>query len=314
VDGTLTQAELNEYYQRYYSIYRGELGRLYRRLVEHSDKEKVGQAAGVWYNLSNRLVTLADTLTAGLLSLREHWTGTGSAEFMRRGFALVARVLTLADEAAAMQTGLSMMSSVLGIAVQQAKNNQSGELEGLFVDQSYGYTMMSPHSRFERLVKTVAELALHYNLIEHKYWYGPRPERSPEPPPVEPDPGTGGLSTALTGASLGSSSSSSYANPHSPSASSLNQPAAALRGAVAVVAPDLNRLPGPGLVAGDGSVTSMGMMPGMMGMAGAGAGTDSSRNSSRPLSADEIAWSKDDHAQWVDGDADQPPPTIGRTA
>ena len=56
-------------------------------------------------------------------------------------------------------------------------------------------------------------------------------------------------------------------------------------------------------------VGAPGMM-GMMGAAGAGA-ADPGRSSGKFWREDEIAWSRDEHARWVDPD-EHPPATIGR--
>jgi len=298
--GPPQERSFDEFYERYRKIREHYL----RAMLNKADVEGVGQTASAWYNTSNVLVRIADDLSAGLLALRETWTGDVADAHERRMFALVARVRSLADEAAAMQTGLSMMSASAGIA----KNRSTGVpatiprllFESGVVDANLGYQTGQP----PEMARVVADLALDYAMIEQKVWYGPLPERSPEPPPVEPEPEP--EPTILAGALPGSGVITPPPGP-------VSSPMVGAGPGVITAEPD--RIAAPAGAGGGSGPAGMGGGPGMMGMMGgangAGASSDA-RGSGRLWREDEMAWSQNEHATWMDPDEKPPPVVDGR--
>jgi hypothetical protein len=281
----------DEYYERY-RYFRGiDLG----RMLSAANPDKVSQTATTWYNAANTLSSTADTLSSDVLALRGSWTGGGQAGFEKQMFSLVSRLRSLADEAAAMQTGLSMMSSSIAVAKDRGNNVPVAATVGAYsavLGNAHGYVPVGSVD----WARIIADLSIDYAMIEQKVWHGPRPVRSADPPPAAPSPANQG--TALQ--------------------ASAAQPVTAMTGGVPV---QIHSSGGALAAASPGSLangpSSPGMMPmGMMGAAGAaGASSDSSRISGARWRDDELAWSRDDHATWVDGDDDRPLPVVGpRTA
>jgi hypothetical protein len=298
--GPVAEPTIDEFYQRYRPVRTGML----RNMLAGADVDGIGKTASAWYNTSNVLFTIADAMSKGLLGLRESWTGDAADAHERRMFALVARVQSLADEAAAMQTGLSMMSASAGIA----KNRAAGApvVASPFarvgvVDADLGYQQGQP----PEMARVVADLALDYALIEQKVWFGPLPQHSPEPPPVEPDPPQ---HTEMAGV------------PDSLGATAITPPGAVsapMVGAVpGVITAQADHIASPIGGASGAATASTGMGPGMMGMMGGahpGGSADAARNSDKFWRGDEMAWSRNEHADWV-GPDEQPPPVIDRRA
>jgi hypothetical protein len=291
-------ATIDEFYERYRPYRPRDL----QRMLNAADIDGIGKAAGAWYNTSNVLYTIADDLTAGLLQLRQNWTGVAADAFQKLMFALVARIRSMADEATAMQTGLSMMSASVGVAKDLLSGgvvlpSALGVLGGL-VDAQLGYVSGQPTDT----ARVIADLALDYAMIERKVWYGPLPTRTPDPPPAVPaaDP------SALAGAPSTAATPGVVAAPPPPVSSPLG-------GAVpGVITVEAGRLPATAAAGASTATTpGAGMMPmGMMAGAHGGASGEPSRSSGSRWREDDIAWSRNEQATWV-GPDELPSPSAG---
>src|SRR5690606_31156594 len=231
-----------------------------------------------------------DRLAAGLRTLRATWSGAGADGFERAMFALVARVLALADEAAAVQTGLSMMSASLRLAQEAAGDlpRPLGRWPVGVLDPSWGYTRDDPRSPQERLARVVADLALQYALIERKVWYGPQPERSAEPPPEQTDPAVRGTQAASAG------------DPRA---------VTPMAGAVVVESPHASRLTAPNATSASGAYGPPVLPMGMMGAVG-GVSGDAARGTAIRWRDGATAWMSEEGIE-VDSEA---PPVVDRPA
>lgn len=311
---TEPRTSLDEYLARYLPIRHRHL----LNQLNAGEADAIAATAQDWHNASNILYTLADDLTAGLVSLREHWTGEAGDAFVRRMFTVVARILELADEAAAMRTGLSMMAGMLAVAKTEAdllpdENLLARRFPNPVLDLTYGraprptgvdhaapavvgpadgYIIQTWEQVHTRLAQIVAGLAHEYHLVEHNIWYGPRPQRSVEPPPVPTEPETA-APTALQ--------------------ASARPPVTPLGGAVPVPAPESTNLTTNPAANGAADAGARPIPPmGLMGAAAApGYAGDPRRGTAVAWRDDETSWSKDEHASWVDDPDAAPPPIVG---
>ncbi len=346
------------------------------------------EVADAWGSVSEYLNNLADSMMAWLLRLRETWGGQAAEQHEWRMSNLMTWMSSMAREAAAMRTGLMLMSNHLdeaqteGFQVPCPPPKKSGGFLGdvlavgsavltlgasqLIPAKAFGASMTQPGSerRSPEMARLVANLAMDYLLTERKYWNGPLlnplsldPREQPmidiTPPQTgggdgsqpggdgsqpggdgfqpgggsgyQPggdgslpggdgyqsggDGGTGTASGRAAAGALGSGTSSFGSGPPSwpqPASAPMVGAVPGVLGAERLVVPTGSGGPGAG---GAGPVA-----PPMMGMMGAGApaagnSPDKSGRPTRFWREDEIEWSRDEHAQWVDPD-EKPPPAL----
>jgi hypothetical protein len=193
-----------------------------------------------------------------------------------------------------MQSGLSMMSTMLAVAQQQAEAppppaDAIYDVTGI-ITASLGYTpSQSEQLRIAaRLVKLVAELSLKYFLVEQKVWNAPLPK--PEPI-TEPD------------------------NADSGAASADQTPLSPLGGSPPAVPPEQSTHLVSTSAAAGGSNPIAGGMPTVPMAAAMHGGGESSVGRSRGWTSAETQWSDDGRPPWTEAAVDDDPdPVVGDRA
>ncbi|MFD0967928.1 WXG100 family type VII secretion target [Plantactinospora endophytica] len=332
---------VDEYHERYRQQTHEEL---YRLLMEGKPAQVDG-IADTWHAVEGRLGAIATGLHEDLSRILPEWTGPGSRDFQYRLGLIISYAGKLAEEAAALRTGLTVMSGSLAEAQRQVEADRPELAQAGYDDFSpvLGHTLSEEEraKARERVSAQVARLAAEYAVTDHRSW--------PATIPVEPGdlPVVGGLvgnldlpagvtvtdpspiatevpaaGTALAGAgSFGDAPPGVGPLAAAPLSSPSTQPTGSLSGAGPVLAGGGSHLisragsvegrPGAG-VAASGAAAGAGAMP-MMGGAGAvGAGAPGGGYpmTDPRLASDGTAWSDDGTLEWSD-EADAPPSILG---
>lgn len=182
---------VDEYYERYRHLPHEEL---YEQLMAGVPRQ-VNTVATSWHRAGTAIESLAVELRADLKRLALTWSGTGSREYQYRLGLVVAYAEKLAAEAAAMRTGLAVMSDALADAQRRAEPDRpeppappvdaaAASLGGF---AALGRTMPEEEraKARERIAVIVARLAAQYAVADHRNW----PASMPVEPPGMP---TGG--------------------------------------------------------------------------------------------------------------------------
>ncbi|MFY1670179.1 hypothetical protein ACN27G_09495 [Plantactinospora sp. WMMB334] len=340
---------VDEYHERYRQQTHEEL----YRLLMAGLPAQVDGIADAWHSVEEILGGIATGLHDDLTRMLATWTGPGSREFHYRVGLIVSYAAKLAEEAAAMRTGLTVMAGALGEAQRQVERDRP-ELAGAGagVDEMSGVfgRVMSEEERAkarERVSAQVARLAAEYAVTDHRSWPAtipvepgdlpvvgglvgdlelPSPISVPDPaPPLDAEPPVD--TTALAGAgSFGDAPGGMGALAAAPSPSPAPQPASSLSGAGPTLAGLgshlITRAAGAEGRAGSGAAnqgaahqSGAGAAP-MMGAAGA-AGLAGRPADGYPITDPRLAA---DGTGWAadgslewDADGDAPPPILGRS-
>jgi uncharacterized protein YukE len=179
--GTTTMAD--EYFQRYSAVQHEQL---YRELMAGTPSQ-VNSLADVWHTTAETLRTAAAQLRTDLASLGTAWAGHSATAFQTRAARVAAWAEELANEATTMQTGLSAMSAALtyaqGHGVPVPSGNAAWDHDSV-LGPLLGHTVTPADlaQSQERLARVVAELAVAYEMVDHRQWSTPWPAPSPELP------------------------------------------------------------------------------------------------------------------------------------
>jgi hypothetical protein len=171
----------DEYYERYKHLSHQEL----YRSVQSGSSHQVDSMADSWASTGDTIGAIAATLQADLKRLLPDWTSQGSREFHYRLELIVRYAQSIADEASAMRTGLTIMASSLRDAQRRAESPSDsafsvGDLINGVVGASLGRVVpvAARAQAHERMVRVVAKLAADYGVAEHGRW----PVMLPEAP------------------------------------------------------------------------------------------------------------------------------------
>lgn len=335
---------VDEYYERYRRLSHDEL---YRQLRAGTPTQVEGLAAS-WRRTEDALRALATTLRRDLDALARFWVGVGSDEYQRRLTIVAAWAEALLDEAVAIRTGLSLMSSMLADTQSRAEPDapaaEDWAADGL-LGPALGHTgTAADRARAqERIARLVAELAAGYAVADHRVW----PSAAPEVP--QGLPGTGvhhqhhqhgppdrlrDRGTRLAGhvhghipplATVSTVDVPIATAPTAPAAAALSTvvppPPTTLPAHVAkpagsglAAAPAAGHLVGHTQASGTAEPGSAGGAPppSMMGGGGTavvGAPPATVAGYHRPF--DDMSWAAGEHQLWVDGTDDPPPAVLG---
>jgi hypothetical protein len=171
----------DEYYERYKHLSHQEL----YRMLQAGSSPQVDTISDTWASVGDTVSALAATLQNDLKRLLPDWTSQGSREFHYRVELIVRYAQTLADEASAMRTGLTIMASSLRETQRRAESPSDsafsvGDLINGVVGASLGRTVPAVEraQAHERMVRLVAKLAADYGVAEHGRW----PDMTPQAP------------------------------------------------------------------------------------------------------------------------------------
>ncbi|MFY1691716.1 WXG100 family type VII secretion target [Plantactinospora sp. WMMB782] len=332
----------DEYHERYRQQSHEELYRLLMAGVP----AQVDGIADTWHTVESRIGAIATGLHEDLARVLPGWTGPGSREFQYRLGLIISFAGRLAEEAAAMRGGLTVMSGSLAEAQRQAEADRPELAQARYDEFSpvLGHTLSEEEraKARERVAAQVARLAADYAVTDHRSWpatiplepgdlpvlggivddlHLPAAVTVPEPPPLPGEAPTVG--TALAGAgAFGEAPGGAALAAVPPAASAAGQPGSALSGAGPALAGVGNHLitraggaegrPGPG--AGTAGAGAAGAVP-MTGAAGAagltGRPADGYPVTDPRLAGEPTAWSGDGGPQWSD-EMDAPPPVLGQ--
>lgn len=328
---------VDEYYERYRQQTHEELF----RLLMAGLPAQVDTIADTWHTVEAILGTLATALHDDFARVVPTWTGTGSREFQYRLGLITAFAQKLAEEAAAIRSGLTVMSGSLTDAQRRAESDrpEASQTQSDAMAVALGHTMSADEraKARERVSMVVAHLAAEYAVTEHRSW--------PATIPVEPDGlPTGGIvdvgamretveaivvpttaesaeATALAGAGTFGVAPDVGGLPGM-SASSSPAPPSTLSGAGPMLAGVGGHLisratGGEGRAGGGTAGTGAGTAGAPLMAAGAGGGAgvvgrsaDGYAITDPRLASDGNAWSVDGKLEW-DGEADAPPSILG---
>ncbi|MDW5327936.1 hypothetical protein [Plantactinospora sp. KLBMP9567] len=335
---------VDEYHERYRQQSHEEL----YRLLMAGLPAQVDSIADTWHTVEGTVGSVATGLHEDLTRLLPTWTGPGSREFQYRLGLIISFAGRLAEEAAAMRSGLTVMSGSLAGVQRQVEADRPELAQARYDELSpvLGHTLSEEEraKARERVSAQVARLAAEYAVTDHRSWPATIPVEPsdlpvvgglvgdldlpaaitvPEPPRVGPEVPT--ATTALAGAGAFGDAPGTGALAAAPS-SSPAQPTSSLSGAGPALAGLGNHLitraagaegrPGSA-TAGPGAATGMGVGAGaapMMGAAGAaglaGRPADGYPIPDPRLAGDDSTWSADGKLDWS-GEADAPPSILG---
>ena len=188
----------DEYYERYKHLSHQEL----YRTLQAGSANQVDTVADTWASIGDTVSAISATLQQDLKRLLPDWTSQGSREFHYRLDLIARYAQTLADEASAMRTGLTVMASSLRETQRRAEPPSAGHdaafavghlLDGV-VGTNLGRVLPAAEKAqaHERMVRLIARLAAHYGVADHGTW----PLMVPEAPIDLP---ASGVSTGLAG-------------------------------------------------------------------------------------------------------------------
>ncbi|MEN3608746.1 hypothetical protein AAH979_04290 [Plantactinospora sp. ZYX-F-223] len=337
---------VDEYHERYRQQTHEEL----YRLLMAGLPAQVDSIADTWHTVEGTVGSIATGLHEDLTRMLPTWTGPGSREFQYRLGLIISFAGKLAEEAAAMRSGLTVMSGSLAEAQRQAEADRPELAQARYDGFApvLGHTLSEEEraKARERVSAQVARLAAEYAVTDHRSWPATIPVEPsdlpvvgglvgdldlpaaitiPEPPPLAPEPPA---TTGLAGAgAFGDATGMGALAAAPPSAPSPAQPTSSLSGAGPALAGLGNHLisraagvegrPGSGgasPAAATSAAAGAGAVP-MMGAAGAGglAGrpADGYPITDPRLAGDGTAWSADGTLDWSD-EADAPPSILGQ--
>jgi uncharacterized protein YukE len=170
----------DDYYQRYRKLTHDEL---YHQLMAGAP-DQVDAVSQSWHGAGTTVGSLTTTLRDDLATLMAGWEGPAAREFQYRLGLIATYAQKLADEAASIGSGLSVMSTTLRQEQQQAEAPQptapaDPPIVGV-VGWSLGHTP-TPQAQAqaqERMTTLVAQLATNYAVTDHGSW----PTNIPDPP------------------------------------------------------------------------------------------------------------------------------------
>jgi uncharacterized protein YukE len=324
----------DEYFQRYVAV---EHAQLYRELMAGAPAQ-VDSLVDTWHTAAETLRATAANLRTDLATLRDSWAGESSNAFQSRAALVAAWAEELADEAVAMQTGMSAMSAALthaqGHGGPAPDRTTAWDHDGV-LGPLLGHTVTEAElvQSQEQLARVVAELAVAYEMTDHSQWSTPWPAASPDLPGTavasdvalgaDPAPAPTGTELAGTVGSAASALAPSHLIVPSAPATTVSAPLP-----VAAVA-NVNTLQGAGtslasagnaglhtdqagVSADPGSATSATLPPPVMGGGGFAPASGSDPGViSRPM-YDETSWSGGEDDAWRQGTDTAPPPVLGQ--
>jgi len=311
----------DEFYERYRKLSHQEL---YRLLMLGSPAQ-VDRVADGWRAIETALDDAAARLRRDLAKMLPDWHGPGSREFQYRIGLVAAYAQKLADEAAAIRTGLAVMAAALADSQRLAEPDQqpsTGDFRlAAVLGPELGHAMVEEEQTRarERIATLVAQLSADYTTADHRRWPATLPAVPVDMPGTEglasaaalnplaaPPPVVGGPGLAGTGDFRAPAGGVPPALAPLPAAM-LGGAAPGLLGAPPAIAPGSrstdSRASGQAPAGGAGA--GMAPMAGM-GMAGRPAG-DYPVNDPR-LIDDGTAWSSAETIAW--GDESDPPPHV----
>ncbi|GAA3734395.1 hypothetical protein GCM10022225_15960 [Plantactinospora mayteni] len=331
---------VDDYHERYRQQTHEEL---YRQLMAGLPVQ-VDSVADTWHTVEEAVGSVATALRDDLARVLPTWTGPGSREFHYRLGLIISYAAKLAEEAAAMRTGLAVMAGSLAETQRQVEPDRPEASRGRHDETFFGH-VMSEEERVkarERVSVLVARLAAEYAVTDHRSWPATIPVAPSDlpvvgglvgdlrlPPAVtDPDPSqlapeVPASTTALAGAGAFGEAPGGVGALAAAAPSASPQPASSLSGAGPALAGLgshlITRAAGTegrssSGAAGQGGAAAAGGVP-MMGAAGAaglaGRPADGYPIIDPRLAADGTAWSADGKLEWS-GEADAPPPILGR--
>lgn len=326
---------VDEYYERYRRQTHEEL---FRQLMAGLPAQADTVAAS-WRKAENAIESLAVGLRADLERLASRWSGTGSREYQYRLGLVVAYAGKLAEEAAAMRTGLAVMSGSLAEAQRRAAPDQPEPPVDAAATAFGGLTALGrtlPEEERakarERVAVIVARLAAEYAVADHRSWPASMPVEPPgmpagvgtidpvlaktEPtaPPTREDGATELAGDGVFGpAPAGASAAVTGLSPASPP-----PPVSSLVGAGPVLGGGTRHVVAQGAHGGGQSTATGappmgGMPPPMAGGVIGGRSSDGYAITDPRVADGSTAWSGDDKAD-RSRDLDAPPAILGGTS
>ncbi len=307
----------DEYEARYRKLSHDELYRMLRA----GSPTQVDVVADTWQTVESSLAAVVTALRRDLAALSAFWVGKGSREFQYRVGLIATYAQTLASEAAALHTGMSVMSGTLAQAQRQAEPGQGEPTEwgiGGVLGTDLGHIAAEGEraSAHERIVALVAGLAAEYAMADHRNWPATVPAPPPDLPgmPVLVDSPAGlaavGQSPAgEAGASVAAGIPAVAPGPRH----TVTQQASTLSGAGAGLAGAAGHVVGSVARSDNTPDTGQGLSQSPASMMGPGIAArpseDTESNDSR-LTDGSMSWSTQETMDWSD-DGDPPPSIIG---
>ena len=224
----------DEYYQHYRRYSHDEL---YRQLHQGSPPTLTRQA-DAWRRTGETVAALAAVLSRDLDRLGTRWTGRGSEEFQSRIALIATYAQDLANEAASISTGTTVMAQALAEAQRQAEPGPAAPVPAVFAAASPGAALLSAAASqptldavlgpalghitapaqqtaaYERMVALVSQLAAQYGVADQANW----PVTIPDAPAGMPGavPAGAGPTSGLAGMGTGSLAMHGSAGSHAP--------------------------------------------------------------------------------------------------
>ncbi|MEO3922473.1 hypothetical protein ABGB07_01105 [Micromonosporaceae bacterium B7E4] len=334
---------VDEYHERYRQQTHEEL----YRLLMAGLPAQVDSIADTWHTVEGTIGSIATGLHDDLTRMLPTWTGPGSREFQYRLGLIISFAGKLAEEAAAMRSGLTVMSGSLAEAQRQAEADRPELAQARYDEFSpvLGHTLSEEEraKARERVSAQVARLAAEYAVTDHRSWPATIPVEPsdlpvvgglvdldlpaavtlPEPSPIAPElpaattalAGAGGFGDAPGAGTLAAASSPSAAQPTS-SLSGAGPALAGLGNHLITRTAGAEGRPGsggasPGTTTGAAAGTGAVPMMGAAGAAGlAGRPAEGYPITDPRLAGEGTAWSADGKLDWS-GEADAPPSILG---